>query len=477
MKVRFTHTLSILVAMMLLFVSITPAQAAFINPMNQNDAFTDDPPLPTDDPLATPTVEVNEQSPPPNLNLAPTINIWYGDSQSFGQNGNPQTQINILGHLSGDLVLTMSYRLNGGSEVTGVPVAPSSNPRLVSTGDFNIALNTSSLLNGQNTLQIYAGTNTKTIQIDYTPNVVPPLPHFIDWTTSTSITNQAQVVDGLWTMTSAGPRTVQTGYDRLIGLGDISWDDYEVLVPITVHSWPESGEGGVGIIGHWTGHAGGGALPDDWWVMGAYGYYSNKPGSDGGLAMYINQGTRYKTGRTVFSMPTGTTYLFKLRVEEITPATDEEPGVARYSLKAWPLGSAEPSWTSSTFSEVYNRTDSSDLRTKGGILLVAHQANATFGDVAVCPLTGTNYPLNVTTSGSGTVTKSPNKAQYACGEGVSLTANPALGWEFVRWEQDISSTSATIHTNILQSTQLRAVFQLSNNNDLDEKIFIPFVRK
>ncbi len=475
MKVRFTHTLSILVAMMLLFVSITPAQAAFISPMNQNDAFTDDPPLPTDDPLATPTVEVNEQSPPPNLNLAPTINIWYGNNQSFGQRGNPQTQINILGNLSGDTVPTISYRLNGGTEVTGVPVAPDLNPRLVSDGDFNIALNTSSLLNGQNTLQINAGATTRTIQFNYNRQI-QSIPYLLNWHGASSINSVAQVVDGRWALTSDGPRieTQNSGYDRLIGLGDISWFNYEVTVPITVHSWPlGNGEGGVGIIGNWKGHGGGGVLPDDWWLMGAYGYYSNKIGSEGGLAMYINQAQadRRATGRTVFTMPTGTTYLFKLRVERVSAT------VGRYSLKAWPRGQAEPAWDTATFSAVYNIEDPADAETSGGILLVAHQADATFGNVAVCPANSSQtYTLNVQTNGQGSVSRSPTKSQYACGEEVRLIATPAQGWKFVGWQGDIPSPSSTLYANVVKNTTLTAVFEFDSST-LDEKVFIPFVRK
>ena len=452
---------SIVAALLLLFVMVSPAQAAFPYPINQPDAFTDDPPPLTPD--TNPTITIEDVEVLPQLNLAPTFNFWYGPNQSFGQRGNPQSQINILGNITGETVTSLKYRLNGGSEIT-VPVGQDT-PRLVRTGDFNIALNITDLNNGTNTLTITAGTGGTTFQFNYVPNQVPSLPYTLNWTTASPLNSQAQVVDGLWTMTSAGPRVQQTGYDRLIGLGDMSWQNYEVLVPITVHSWPVGGEGGVGIIANWVGHGGPESLPDDWWLMGAYGYYSNKSGSEGGLAMYINQNIRYKTTRSVFSMPTGVTYLFKLRAERLSSTS------TRYSLKAWQQGTAEPAWTSSTFSEVYNRTDSPDVQTNGGILLVAHHADATFGDVNVCPLIGANYTLTTNTSGSGSVSRSPNKSQYACGEGVSLTANPAPGWEFVRWQGDSNSTSATIHTNIVKATSLTAVFQFTAS--MNEKVFIP----
>jgi len=53
-------------------------------------------------------------------------------------------------------------------------------------------------------------------------------------------------------------------------------------------------------------------------------------------------------------------------------------------------------------------------------------------------ITGTQnqYTLTINTSGSGTVTKSPDKATYNSGESVQLTANPATGWTFSGWSGD-----------------------------------------
>lgn len=47
------------------------------------------------------------------------------------------------------------------------------------------------------------------------------------------------------------------GYDRLLAIGDMSWKDYEVTVPITVHSLNTndlSNSAGVGLIARWRGH-------------------------------------------------------------------------------------------------------------------------------------------------------------------------------------------------------------------------------
>ena len=50
---------------------------------------------------------------------APTIDVWYGSSQNFGQHGNPQEWVNILGRVSGSLPITsLTYSLNGGPDAT-----------------------------------------------------------------------------------------------------------------------------------------------------------------------------------------------------------------------------------------------------------------------------------------------------------------------------------------------------------------------
>jgi uncharacterized repeat protein (TIGR02543 family) len=50
-----------------------------------------------------------------------------------------------------------------------------------------------------------------------------------------------------------------------------------------------------------------------------------------------------------------------------------------------------------------------------------------------------NYTLTISTSGSGSVTKAPDKAGYADGEQVTLTATPADGWTFTGWSGDVVS--------------------------------------
>ena len=50
------------------------------------------------------------------------------------------------------------------------------------------------------------------------------------------------------------------------------------------------------------------------------------------------------------------------------------------------------------------------------------------------------YTLTVTPSGSGSVSKNPDKATYTYGEIVQLTANPQTGWSFSVWGGDLSGS-------------------------------------
>jgi uncharacterized repeat protein (TIGR02543 family) len=54
--------------------------------------------------------------------------------------------------------------------------------------------------------------------------------------------------------------------------------------------------------------------------------------------------------------------------------------------------------------------------------------------------TQTEYTLTVNTVGSGTVSKSPDKATYHYGDVVQLTANPHTGWQFAGWSGDLSGS-------------------------------------
>jgi hypothetical protein len=384
MRINFRNVLSIVAAMLLLFAFVVPARAGAPAPVaGQNNPIDDAPLPPNEEPVVDPNMPNAGGMQQPNL--AAVINVWHGNGETFGSRGTPQKQINIVGNISGASVTSMTFKLNNG------PTTPTSvgtgSPRLENPGDFNIVIDIAdpNLNVGTNTLLLTAAGVSRTVNFSYVNNVTAHLPYLVDWSSYSSITQTGIVVDGRWNLTSAGPRTAITGYDRIIALGQRTWTDYEVTVPITVHSWPVPGDGGVGIIARWDGHSGQYPLPSGWSDMGAYGYYSNdEVPSRAGLAMWLNGTTRVSTGIDKFEMAVGVPYIFKLRVETVTSTS------ARYSLKAWQQGQPEPAWDSATFSRVYQVVDTND-KPRGGVLLVAHYADATFGDVLV-----TQIPTNNT---------------------------------------------------------------------------------
>ncbi len=67
------------------------------------------------------------------------------------------------------------------------------------------------------------------------------------------------------------------------------------------------------------------------------------------------------------------------------------------------------------------------------------------------------YTLTVQTEGQGNVTLSPDKRQYEEGTTVTLTATPANGWQFVKWEN--GSTNSTRTVTMTQDMTVTATFE------------------
>lgn len=64
----------------------------------------------------------------------------------------------------------------------------------------------------------------------------------------------------------------------------------------------------------------------------------------------------------------------------------------------------------------------------------------------------TTYTLSVTTSGSGSVAKEPDKTRYSRNEEVELTATPAEGWQFDSWSGGLTG-STNPDTIVMSSNQ------------------------
>ena len=313
----------------------------------------------------------------------PDINVWYGNNQVFGTAGITQRFINILGNVQDDdNVSTLTYSLNSGPEL---PLTIGGDgKRLIRSGDFNVEIETAGLLSGSHQIALRAidtlgNERLKAVNFDYINNVVPPMSYTIDWNSVSNISDVAQIVDGKWALSSAGVRTIESGYDRLIAIGDLQWTNYEALVEVTVHAINFS-SAAFGLGMRWTGHFDwDGSQPRWGWLpLGAIGWYRTTSLTSGGAQMIDSNGGGQFTGinTNVPPMQTDVKYIFKMRGEALSPDS------IQYSFKFWPSGDAEPpdwhkTWTSGP---------GDPTPTGGSLLLVAYLADVTFGNVIVTPV-------------------------------------------------------------------------------------------
>lgn len=308
----------------------------------------------------------------------PLIDVWHGTNQTYGVPGVTQRWMNVLGNVSdADGVDTLSYTLNGGTPVD-LTIGPDTR-RLADEGDFNVDIKREDLLVGANTVTItatdtLANVSTVDVTVNYVDDQVWPLDTTMDWATLSDVTEGAQMVDGLWTLDPGGVRTVQIDYDRVIALGDYSWTDYEVTVPITVHwldpdgfLWP-SVSPGCGLILRWRGHSEWDDAQPAWGYspVGATLWYDW--GMDGPVAMSSDRGFYESDDMT---LQLGVTYMHKFRVE-----TAGAQGTL-YRSKVWEAGQPEPTqW-------MLEGIEPPGDYPSGSLLLVAHHVDATFGNVVM----------------------------------------------------------------------------------------------
>jgi hypothetical protein len=179
-------------------------------------------------------------------------------------------------------------------------------------GEFNIEIDRNELTPGTNTLEITAidrlgNTSTRTVTLNYVAGATWPLPYAVDWQTTERVSDAAQPVDGLWALEADSVRPVWTGYDRLLAIGDVTWQNYEVTVPVTIHEIdmyrgqrPNSGGPGVGLLLRWQGHWDAPPATETqprWGVLSAGGAWVVPPGSLSGqrfIAAHISPAPRHR---------------------------------------------------------------------------------------------------------------------------------------------------------------------------------------
>ncbi len=310
----------------------------------------------------------------------PDILVWYGPYQVFGKAGVPQRFINILGNADDfDDVIYLGYSLDGAPEQ---PLTLGLNgSRLAYPGDFNVEIAYDALQAGVSEITIRAidGAgfwSSQTVEVEYIDDVVTPLPYSIDWASVAQVSDVAQIVDGNWSQEAGGLRTVQTGYDRLVAIGDLSWTNYEALVELTLNAPVNRSVAPIiGLLMRWTGHYDwDGQQPRiGWHPMGALLAYAWLPDPYTGLMAWTSNGSTTQGSGTTPEPGVGVPHLMKMRGEELPN------GDIMYSVKLWPSAQVEPSAWGHSYT-------SSTSPPSGSLVVVAHNVDITIGDVSVVPV-------------------------------------------------------------------------------------------
>ena len=310
------------------------------------------------------------------------IDVWYGDQQQFGDPGEAQRWVNILGNVATPGLSALTYSLNGGPEQV-LTVGPNGN-RLAESGDFNVEIDYRQLdpSAADDVVSIRASYQggqvfTHDVTIDYEGGRDWPTDYGIDWAQVTDLQDVVQVVDGLWTFDADGVRPALPGYDRVLAVGETTWDSYEVGLTLATHDLSSAATGGAVWFGmQWGGHTDNpfGGQPLGGYIPGATFMLNGAAvilrGSD---FLPTEQNPRIAQG---LPLSEGEVYNILIRNERVAADTDLSDGLDRtYSIKIWGAGMAEPANWAIQFTMV-------DQEAFGSFYLNAHFVDVTFGDIA-----------------------------------------------------------------------------------------------
>lgn len=424
---------------------------------------------------APPTGPIISWSAPEDLQTqaptVPTIDVWYGDTQTFGALGNPQQWINILGAVGGPNPITsLTYSLNGGPDEP-LNIGPDER-RLYDEGAFNVQLDRNLLPAGANEIVLKAsdGTDTtmKTVTVNHIVGNTWPLPYSIDWSSAGSIQNVAQVVDGWWEIKNGELYNITPGFDRLVAIGDVNWTDYVVTVPVTVYSlndseWQAPSNGaGIGLIARWDGHYEINSPFEPpflgWRDLGTLAWHRWDPSGATEFQMRGDRGARLleRNDRTI---DLNTTYIFKLSIQ----SSNLDGAPSTYRFKFWEQGQPEPALWYMESEGVAGEPPT------GSMLLVAHQVEASFGDVTITPVNSNQtFSINVANSSNGEIILQPDKAQYNYGERVTVRALGDPGFGLNSWGGDIAELGSQnpVEFAVTQNMNISASFGPAPNPTL-----------
>jgi hypothetical protein len=318
------------------------------------------------------------------------INLWYGEDQTFGYLGTPQRWVNILGNISTADSIISAYAVINQSDTLKLSMG-SDYHRLARPGDFNVDISRDRLRVGKNIIEIVArdssGQASESVRVHLHAGNTWPLSYDIHWDDVKEITNVVEIMDGKWKLTPDGVRTAEPYYDRILTFGDSTWTNYEVETTVTFHDFtpPASGPptynvSHAAIASRFPGHDVDVHQPHrKWFPFGATSEFRLTAQLDScrwrifdGENLYVEQPFEHYRAIELDKI-----YGMKHRIETLAD------GQTRYAVKLWPNNQAEPeAWDLIAIEPVGNLPN-------GAALLIAHNADVTFGDVRVMPLSRT----------------------------------------------------------------------------------------
>ncbi len=329
--------------------------------------------------------DASSTSPPATVQInvvdgnAPVITFWYGENQKFNNIGRAQIWVDVHGNVQDlDAITSLTYTLNGG------PAQPLSigadGRRLHNDGDFIVQLPADSLPIGFNEIVVtaqdeFGNIGQNTVTLDYPGRNFWPEQYTTDWNSAQSVQDVVQVVDGEWALVPNGLTNVgNSGYDRLVALGDMTWGDYTATIPVVVHDWNPEGNFccGLGVIIRWQGHTNDPVVCAQpvcgWEPFGNHVWYQWD--EDGGHSSKFAATSQTLQDFTGFTLQLGVPYFIKVEVEKI--GNDNW-----YRKKVWAQADPEPTnWTV----EVIRNSQALDT---GSLLLIAHHLEVTYGEVQI----------------------------------------------------------------------------------------------
>lgn len=318
-----------------------------------------------------------------------SIQVWYGQQQRFGHLGRAQRWINVLGRVSEpDGLSSATMRVNDG-ESRPLTIG-SDTHRLADDGDFNAELAWEELRADKNRLQVKAtwqdGTSKHSdVEIEVARETKWALPYYVDFRNVHNLQDVVQVVDGKWRLTPEGVRTSRPYYDRVLAMGDRSWENYEATIRFTLHGFapPQAGPPTynvthVGVALRWRGHTKDGRQPSrQWYPLGAQGEFLIKPDLSQCQWRVLPSQKQRTYARAVQKIDLNQPLRIKAQVATISS------GDTRYRFKLWAEGEPEPlAWG------VEHIEKGDEDFPSGSLCLVPHNTDVTYHEIRVEPLVG-----------------------------------------------------------------------------------------